>query len=262
MRDRIGDFVNEELELELSDKKTRIAHATEGIDFLGYHIELNDENGVERTIPEEAKEDLLGKVEEATAGETQVSVRRKINALNAVLRGWANYYKYATDAGTVFNELDYYVWRELADWLAQKYDCSQKELANRKLESVDPLRIEGITLYRMEGNSEIYDESHTGKDHPYLSDTEIIRDEFPEEDPDLANTEDREGWMDARRETLERDGWSCQECGKDLKQREAHVHHKRPYSSYGSHKEANKVENLESLCPNCHKDIEVKRLCH
>jgi len=262
MKERIGDFVEGELNLTLSEKKTKIVHASDGFEFLGYNLQLTRKGGVKLTIPKEAKEDLRRKVEQATDGGTEISVRRKIGSLNAILRGWANYYKYANDAASVFSSLDYFTWRRIADWLARKHKCSSKYLVAHKLESASPLRINGQTLYTMSGDSDIYDESIVDKDHPYLEGSEIERESLPEDDPYLANTEEREGWRDVRWEALERDNWDCQECGKDLGPGTAQVHHVRPYRSYDGTEKANRVKNLKSLCPNCHTEIEDKRQCH
>ena len=262
MRERIGDFANEELNLSLSEKKTEIVHASDGFEFLGYELQLTKKGGVRMRIPEEAKKDLRSKVKQATDGGTEISVRRKIGSLNAVLRGWANYYKYAGDAANVFASLDYFTWRQVTSWLAQKHKCTAKRLVSRILESANPLRVDGVTLYTMSGDSDAYTESMEDKPHPYLEDSGLERESLPEDDPDLANSEEREGWRDARWEALQRDNWTCQECGKDLGAGTAQVHHKRPNRGYESSEEANRLENLKSLCPNCHIEIEKKRLCH
>jgi len=262
MKERIGDFVDEELNLTLSEKKTKIVHASDGFEFLGYNIQLTENGGARLTIPKEAEKELRRKVEQATDGGTEISVRRKIGGLNAILRGWANYYKYANDSSDVLGSLDYFTWRQTVDWLARKYKCSSKYLVEHKLESANPLRIKGQTLYTMAGDSDRYNEGMREKGHPYLRGSEIKRESFPNADPGLANAERREGWRDARWEALERDEWECQECGKNLGPGTAQVHHIRPYRGYDSTEEANRLENLKSLCPGCHKEIEGKRICH
>jgi group II intron reverse transcriptase/maturase len=259
MREKIGDFVNEELNLTLSKKKTKIVHASNGFEFLGYHLQLSENGGVDRTIPKSAKEDILGKIKEATNGPTNISARKKIISLNAVLRGWANYYKYATDAPVKFNKLDHIVWERLTDWLAEKYRCSVKEVCKNELDGVNPIEINGITMNYVRGKWDNYGQSHVGKDHPYLDNSTIDRESFPEESPWLANIDDREGWSDARWEALERDDWTCQECGRNLEGSTPHVHHIRPYSSYSNPDEANRLGNLETLCEECHLGVESNR---
>ena len=262
MRKRIGNFVSEELNLTLSEKKTEIVHASDGFEFLGYELQLTQNGGVRYSIPKEARMDLRRKVEQATDGGTEISVRRKIGSLNAILRGWANYYKYANGVARVFASLDYFTWRRVASWLQYKHKCKIRGLITRVLESVNPLRVNGQTLYTMAGDSDTYTDSIEGKPHPYLEKSELERESLPEDDPDLANSEERKGWSDARWEALQRDNWNCQECGKGLGAGTAQVHHKRPNHGYESSEEANRLGNLKSLCPNCHIEIEKKRLCH
>lgn len=55
-------------------------------------------------------------------------------------------------------------------------------------------------------------------------------------------------WRRKRREVLARDGWRCRDCGKSIRDRDAHVHHKLPRALGGTDIE----ENLISLCARCH----------
>ena len=65
--------------------------------------------------------------------------------------------------------------------------------------------------------------------------------------------------MDQRWKALNRDEWTCQKCGKDLDRKIAEVHHHRPHAGHESPEEANSLENLVSLCVDCHQEIESKR---
>jgi len=65
-------------------------------------------------------------------------------------------------------------------------------------------------------------------------------------------------WSEQRNKARERDGYKCQLCGKpesDM-QRQLSVHHKKPYKTFDDPKEANKLENLLSLCASCHPKVE------
>jgi DEAD/DEAH box helicase domain-containing protein len=57
-----------------------------------------------------------------------------------------------------------------------------------------------------------------------------------------------------RRAALERDGHTCQVCGAG---EPLDVHHKQPLRSFRSFEEGNRLENLISLCPNCHRRAEI-----
>ena len=58
----------------------------------------------------------------------------------------------------------------------------------------------------------------------------------------------RPQWRKIRLEVLERDAWKCCDCGKGIKGRNAHVHHKLPRALGGQDVD----ENLISLCSACH----------
>lgn len=63
-------------------------------------------------------------------------------------------------------------------------------------------------------------------------------------------------WERARNAVRERDGYRCRDCGiaETELSRELDVHHLRRFADYGRerHEEANRLDNLISLCPACH----------
>lgn len=259
MMRRVEDFLDEELNLMLSDEKSELNHAEDGFSFLGYDLKVKTESGgVQRTVPKEAQRDVASKIRKATDGNTDVSIRAKMKAVDAVLRGWANYYKYATDAGSVFHGIQWKTWHMLTHWMAEKLKCSRNELG-RKLDSTDPISMNGVTMTKIAEMSAIRSKSHRRHDHPYLEGKNTGWESLPQENPWLANKEERTGWSDARWKTLERDNWTCQECGTNLEGRAAHVHHNKTYSGYQGPEESNKQENLVSLCKRCHQQVELNR---
>jgi RNA-directed DNA polymerase len=256
MLEKVENFVSEELNLTLSGKKSELVHREDGLNFLGYDIEEKSETGgVKREIPKEAERDIKSTVREATQGSTEVSIRTKVRAVNAVLRGWANYYKYATNASKVFRDVHDYGWRRMTHWLAEKLKCSMGKLMSQKMESTYPLQINGMAMVTITGMSGKYGKSCTRHDHPYLNNENTGWESLPEEDPWIGN-ERKVGWKDRRREALRRDNWDCQKCGRNLEGQAAHVHHKKPYSKTG---DPNRLENLVSLCNACHQEIESSR---
>lgn len=72
------------------------------------------------------------------------------------------------------------------------------------------------------------------------------------------------GWQESRKEALERDGYECQECGMTQEEhkrkwdKSLHVHHKTPRRQFESYEEANKLQNLETLCTSCHRTKEME----
>jgi len=259
MLERVDDFVTEELNLTLSAKKTEIVHAEDGFEFLGYRFQKKpDTQGIKTTIQKDAMMDIKEKINAAMDGETDVSVRAKLKALNAVLRGWGNYYKFATDVSQDLASIGKYAWDSVTHWLAEKYKCSRSQLRT-EVESFNPLRINGVTLELFERASSTYRGAPMDKKHPYLDGERKTLDVIPEDEPWLANAEWRTGYGDQRFEALKRDDWTCQKCGTDLNRENAEVHHKKAHTGYDSDEEANRSSNLVSLCVRCHRHTESNR---
>jgi DEAD/DEAH box helicase domain-containing protein len=65
------------------------------------------------------------------------------------------------------------------------------------------------------------------------------------------------GWAALTQLVRARDGYRCQMCGTSEKDRAHDVHHKIPFRSFASPEQANRLENLATLCPACHKRAEA-----
>ena len=64
-------------------------------------------------------------------------------------------------------------------------------------------------------------------------------------------------WKKIREQVRVRDKYTCQVCGTPESTRQHDVHHKVPFRAFTSREEANKLENLTTLCPACHKQAEA-----
>lgn len=64
-------------------------------------------------------------------------------------------------------------------------------------------------------------------------------------------------WTAIRQLVRERDQFTCQMCGALEVDRTHHVHHKIPLRSFTSLELANSLDNLITLCPNCHRKAEL-----
>ena len=60
-----------------------------------------------------------------------------------------------------------------------------------------------------------------------------------------------------RESVLKRDNYSCQVCGKRQNLIPFHIHHKIPFKAFTSQKFANSLDNLVTLCPDCHRLAEI-----
>ncbi|MBB4091312.1 group II intron reverse transcriptase/maturase, partial [Salinibacter ruber] len=263
MKGRVEEFLDEELNLKLSQKKSSIRHAEDGLSFLGYDMIADSTSGAcKMFVPQEAKEYIRDRIKEATDGGTDVSVRRKIRSLNSVVRGWANYYKYCTDAAKVFSDVGHLLWHRMTHWLAEKHECSRSQLVQRKLDSKSPIRINKISLFDPNGMSTIRTENPQRHGHPYLSEDgegnpepqwkKRYREGHPGPDPCLANEEDRPGSEDQSQWARVRDENTCQSTGCDTSGRKSTVvHHIRHRRS----EDDDRIGNLVTLCRRCHRKV-------
>lgn len=65
-------------------------------------------------------------------------------------------------------------------------------------------------------------------------------------------------WPQVSKEIRERDDYTCQVCGREFGSDESGpmVHHIEKLRSFDTYKNANKSENLVSLCQSCHMELE------
>lgn len=63
-------------------------------------------------------------------------------------------------------------------------------------------------------------------------------------------------WQTIRESVRTRDQFTCQVCGAKEINRQHDVHHKIPFRAFKSKEEANRLENLTTLCQNCHHKVE------
>jgi DEAD/DEAH box helicase domain-containing protein len=63
-------------------------------------------------------------------------------------------------------------------------------------------------------------------------------------------------WERIRQAIRRRDKFICQSCGKVETTQEFHVHHRIPFRQFTRPEEANRFENLVTLCPTCHMKAE------
>ena len=64
-------------------------------------------------------------------------------------------------------------------------------------------------------------------------------------------------WEVQRQRTRQRDGFRCQLCGAAESDRAHAVHHKTPFRTFSSFIQANMLDNLITLCPECHRRVET-----
>jgi group II intron reverse transcriptase/maturase len=133
----LRDYVRDTLHMELAEEKSGVHSLWEGFDFLGYKFRrgLSLRTRKVSTILLPSKESVLRfrrKVKELTSKSTTYkSLDDILYALNNLIRGWGNYFRYGW-VSRLFSKLDYYVWDRVAHWLRKKYPRRPKKKFRRQ----------------------------------------------------------------------------------------------------------------------------------
>ncbi len=260
LREEFQTFLAETLHLELSLDKTHITHVNEGFDFLGFHIRRyvsqNDRPKLLITPSQKNQERLKAKVKDMTdRSRFQDSPLLKFGALNAVLRGWINYYRHVNAKQTA-KDLDFWVNERVFLWLQKRH-----HLPPRKIIALYKQREGGhrdnwgirkgetwLYLYRMSDLP--LTKYHSRKlPNPYLMEdweTDLETGESPL--PDyvwLGNAENNETWRELKADIIADRGGKCEKCGSVVDLDLHHIQARR----YGGR---DIKENAQLLCEGCH----------
>ena len=112
--------------LRLSEEKTRVCHINDGFDFLGWRIQRRRKRGQEGkwavyTYPsKKALLSVMEKVRSLTRREKHKALALLLRSLNAVLRGWCNYFRHGVSSAT-FGYLDHFAWWRVVGWLRKRH---------------------------------------------------------------------------------------------------------------------------------------------
>ena len=116
--------------LQLNREKTRIAHISEGINFLGFN--LKQYNGKLLIKPQKEKAlNFLKEIREWLKQNKTVEQKIVIKQLNPKLRGFGNYYRHAVSKET-FGYINHQMWVALWRWAKRRHPKKGKRwIANR-----------------------------------------------------------------------------------------------------------------------------------
>jgi RNA-directed DNA polymerase len=108
------------LRLKFSEAKTRITHLSEGIDFLGFHLQWRQQRGSGKWycmifIADKSFAKIKQTIRSLTPRRSPRPLTEVIIEVNAALRGWTSYFRHAI-AGRRFSFLRYYTWRRFVAW--------------------------------------------------------------------------------------------------------------------------------------------------
>jgi RNA-directed DNA polymerase len=127
---KMKEWLNEELRLELSEEKTAITHYTDGFDFLGFTVKKaiareraagGKEREVVVTYPSnESVERAIRTISKMTDRDTTIhSHADQIEAVNAFLRGWGEYFRHSS-AKSALRYVGSHAFMQMWKWLIAK----------------------------------------------------------------------------------------------------------------------------------------------
>ena len=107
------------LGLRLSERKTKLVTAYQGVDFLGYRLVVQ-KGHLNVYISPTALERCREQVRQLTRRTAGQSLRAVVSRLDRYLRGWGEYFKRAQVAG-VFDRYDRWILRRLRAYVAKRW---------------------------------------------------------------------------------------------------------------------------------------------
>jgi len=279
VKEELKDFLSTSLHLELSEEKTKITHINDGIDFLGFNIQRVKPEGkwvVHLRPTEKGTQRIKKKIKDlSTRGWTWLDEYIQLTRLNALVRGWSEYYKHTSLLEDI-EEVTKHVWFRHLQWLMRKHKGARKhklimtktKVIHNRTRWTATIQEGGMTLEayqwlptRKELKRKRYPQKGKGGfKHPYTWEDEPVETDYPQGEIGPAERlyTDTIGVRSREEEPLKmselklrvkiRDHFSCQKCGHVGNSSQLQVHHKKGLTS-------NRMQDLETLCQKCHQSI-------
>jgi group II intron reverse transcriptase/maturase len=283
LKDALATYLGEHLHLELSAEKTLITPVERGFDFLGFHIRKYPDSTLITPSRKAIAAFKQKAAERIWTGFSHDDVAGIIN-LNQFLVGWGQYYR-RVSSSKLFRTLDHYIWwRVMRTAYRLRVQRGRLTFAQHIRKRIKPYRLDinkknrkrrgahyGVWADEAQKNAYIvvklaflpiqYVMLHPQL-NPYLpadrakleTRKQLVKllDDLAKNDPP-PNPKYGAEWSIARKHSLDEAGHCCQDCGRPIRKRTAHVHHRIPLRLFKRRRTAHKLENLQSLCPGCHR---------
>ena len=132
--------LEDQLGLQLHQDKTRIVHASQGFEFLGYKIGRGKGMKYKAGGPDlyaiptdRSIQRFMNRVRQITNRRNPSTLDEMISELNCVIRGWGNYYKRA-HVRRLFNRLNQWIVLRIWSWKHKRWhNAGWRHLPQRKL---------------------------------------------------------------------------------------------------------------------------------
>jgi len=255
IKEELGGLLKE-MGLTLSEEKTKITHITEGFTFLGYTVIRSiGTRGVmvpKVLIPDKAIKRFQEKVNEIWApNTTSEALAAKLIAADRLTRGWCQYYRNTSSPTDIFGVLSNHTYWKIAHWLGRKYKSSIKKVMRKFLKG-STFGTNRITL-TMPREYKAKKLMVRRWYNPYTEKGTIKRELILSYESLWTGKDRRQNRMDLREEVLLRDGPTCAKCGNTYYPSEVHVDHIILRAKFKDPTDADKLENFQVLCNDCHR---------
>ena len=256
LRDQIRKFLTTHCGVELSMEKTRITHVRDGFEFLGFHLLLGiGQHGryvPKIRVPRKALSNVERRLHEAMRWRPlQESGAARLVRGSAIVRGWSNYYKIAFNFSKAAYWLDHKALWIAVKALCRKFDISTAQCLRKYGRGRNQISInEKYVLKRAQDIPMTYRQDSR---QPYEPGTGCYLDDVDWEAEVRRYEGRRPGSMDLKAFVLFRDGHRCRQCGTRVTHETSQADHIKPVSSFASYKQATTLNNLQTLCLECHK---------
>ena len=257
----ITEWMHTNLGLTLNQDKTHITHWQETVRFLGYELQgRKNDNGTGwlcLKIPKDAVRNVVAKIKQATHYPQAPEYDVFLN-VNAVARGWSNYYRYAHNNNVTGGKLSQVIYWRTVHYLAKRHRRSITKVMKDHYTRDPKTGCKGLYIYRP-GKSPIAENRYfiwhktLPRQQLGLAWKEELQDTQPYINP---------GWAQGRSqhkkaETQERAARKCEHCG--VSGVTLYVHHpnrlvkaKRVKKGSGAVAQSGFEQKTILLCRTCH----------
>lgn len=172
LKEQIAGWLTSQLKLTLSPEKTLITHWTKRVKFLGYESrgirsQSNGANQMPRLlISHDAEQRVTHTVAKLTR-QTSIAPEDMILAVNQVLRGWMNYYCYATNPHRVFARVLHHAFWYVVRYLNKRHkrrgarnvlrQYYRQVQGKQTLAITSPVTRQQVSLIRSIGRKSLFD---------------------------------------------------------------------------------------------------------
>lgn len=147
----LAQWMPTHLGLPLNQDKTLITPWRKQVRFLGYDLQgRSNRNGTKwlhLSVPKTAVREVVAKIKRATVY-PQAPHYDVFSNVNAVARGWMNYYRYAHNTNRIGGKLSLVIFWRTAHYLAKKHRCSIAKLMAKHYDRSPKTGCKALFIYK------------------------------------------------------------------------------------------------------------------